>query len=73
MITVTLLSGNQKPIGEGIPFQLVSGKGEVVGSAKTDPAGVVTFDADAASIGQVAIRLDAEQMDKIDRERQPST
>ena len=30
MITVTVLSGNQKPIEEGIPFQLVSSKGEVL-------------------------------------------
>jgi hypothetical protein len=71
MITVTVLLGNQEPIGEGIPFQLVSAKGEVIGSAKADPAGVVAFDVDAASVGQAAIRL--EQMDKIDRERQPST
>jgi hypothetical protein len=73
MITVTVLSGNQEPIEEGIPFQLVSAKGEIVSSGKTDRAGVVTFDVDAATIGQAAIRLDAEQLDKIYRERQPST
>jgi hypothetical protein len=73
MITVTVLSGNQEPIEEGIPFQLVSAKGEVVSSAKTDSSGVVTFDLDAASVGQVAIRLDSESMDKIERARQPLT
>ena len=73
MITVTVLSSNQKPLEEGIPFQLVSGKGEVVSSAKTDSAGIVTFDVDAASVGQAAIRLDSESMDKTDRARQPLT
>jgi len=73
MITVTLLSGNQKPMEEGIPFQLVSGKGAVVSSGKTDSAGVVTFDVDAASVGEAAIRLDIESMDKIDRARQAQT
>ena len=73
MITVTVLSGNQEPIEEGIPFQLVSAKGEIVSSGKTDPAGVVTFDVDVASIGQAAIRIDAAEMDKIDRGRQPPT
>jgi hypothetical protein len=73
MITVTVLSGNQKPIEEGIPFQLVSSKGEVLNSAKTDSAGVVTFAVDAASIGQAAIRLDSESLDKIGRAEQPMT
>jgi hypothetical protein len=66
MVTVTILSGDHKPIEEGVPFQLVSNKGEVVSHALTDTAGVVTFDVDAASIGQVAIRLDSEAMDRID-------
>jgi uncharacterized protein YfaS (alpha-2-macroglobulin family) len=65
VITVTVLTGNQKPVEEGIPFQLVSGKGEVVSEAKTDSNGVVTFDVDASSVGQVAVRLDVESLDKM--------
>lgn len=64
MITVTILSFDEKPLEEGIPFQLVAADGAVVGSARTDSAGVVTFDVDTASIGQVAVRLDTEAADK---------
>jgi len=64
MITVTVLSANQKPVEENIPFQLVSAEGEVVSRAKTDAVGVVSFDVDPLSVGQVAIRLDCESIDK---------
>jgi hypothetical protein len=65
VITVTFLSGDHEPAEEGIPFQLVSGQGAVVSTASTDSSGVVTFDVDAASVGQVAIRLDTEALDKM--------
>lgn len=65
MITVTFLSGNHKPAEEGIPFQLVSDKGAVVSQASTDSSGVATFDVDPSSVGQVAIRLDTEALDKM--------
>jgi hypothetical protein len=64
MITVTVLSTGQKPLGEGLPFQLIA-NGAVVGSAKTDAAGVVTFDVDPSSVaGPFAIRLDTKALGK---------
>jgi hypothetical protein len=68
MITVSILSGRQNPLEEGITFDLVSikdGIPEVISSAKTDAAGVVTFDFDAPSVGEFAIRLDAELLDEM--------
>lgn len=57
MVTVTILSGNHEPVEPGIPFQLVSAEGTVLGRAQTDGDGVVTFDVSPSSVGQVAIRL----------------
>jgi hypothetical protein len=68
MITVTVLSSNYEPVGDGVPFQLVSvgdDPPKVISSAKTDAAGVITFPVDAASIGKVAIRLDVESLDQM--------
>jgi hypothetical protein len=70
MLTVSVLSSNDKPAEEGIPFQLVSvgNNPMVVSSAKTDAAGVITFEVDAASVGQVAVRLDVDSWVKMDSE-----
>ena len=64
MITVTVLSADQRPV-EGTPFQLVSAEGKVVSSAQTDAAGVVTFDVDPLTVGQVALRVDPEALDRM--------
>ena len=71
MLTVTVLSSNDNPAEEGVPFQLVSAGANpvVISSAKTDAAGLVAFDVDAASLGQVAIRLDVDSWVKMDSER----
>lgn len=60
MITITVLSANRNPFGEGIPFQLVSNNPQVVlGSARTDRNGKLTFNVDATRVRNVALRLDA--------------
>ena len=59
MITVGIITSNREPFGEGIPFQLLS-KGNVVATASTDAAGVVSFDVDSSGLGDVTIRLAAE-------------
>jgi hypothetical protein len=49
------------PIEAGVKFQLVSATdGSVLAHGATDTEGVVTFDVDASSIGDVALRLDLE-------------
>jgi hypothetical protein len=63
MITVSVLTGRHAPIGQGIVFQLVNDAGEILASADTDAAGVVTFDLDSEGLGPVAIRLDPEHTD----------
>jgi hypothetical protein len=59
MIEVSVLTGAQQPVDEGIAFELVSASGAVVASSATDAAGVVTFDVDSAGVGPVAIRYAA--------------
>jgi len=63
MITVSILTGSHDPVEEGIAFELVSG-GRVVASAKTDAAGVVSFDVDSSAFGEVAIRLQPESTEQ---------
>ena len=65
MITVTIRLDNQQPIEENIPFQLVSPGGKVLSSAKTEAAGIVTFDIDPENFSQAAIRLNVEEMEKL--------
>lgn len=69
MITVTVLTRDRKPVEEGTPFNLLSEMGATISSSKTDSAGVVTFDVDAATVGQVAIRLDLESLETVTRDR----
>ena len=71
MITVTVLGADEKPVASA-PSHLVSADGKVVSSAQTDAAGVVTFDVDPLTVGQVALRVDAEALDKTQpADRQP--
>lgn len=65
MISVTILTGNSVPVEAGIPFQLLTADDQIAAVASTDNAGVVTFDVDPASLGQVSIRLDTAAMDKM--------
>jgi hypothetical protein len=64
MIEVSVLSGNQDPVGEGVVLELLSQDGTVLGSGTTDAAGVATFDVDSAGLGQVAVRCTAEASDE---------
>ena len=65
MITVTVLSDQRTPFLPGVPFQLLSDKGQVVSMGQTDSSGVVAFDVDPSTIGKVAIRLDVEAWKKM--------
>lgn len=58
MITVSIVSGNQHPVEEGIEFELVS-DGNAISCAKTDSSGVVSFDVVSSGLKSVAIRLKA--------------
>lgn len=63
MLTVSMLTHTHRPLEAGISFDLVSADGTTVHArAKTDAAGVVTFDVDRATLGPVAIRLDSEAL-----------
>ena len=64
MLSVAVLYSDYKPIEENTPFQLVSPDGTVVGSANADAGGVVTFDVDTTSVGQVAVRVDMKALDE---------
>jgi hypothetical protein len=68
MLSVAVLYADQESIAEHTPFQLVSAEGTVIASAGADAGGVVTFDVDPTSVGQVAIRLDREALEKIELE-----
>jgi hypothetical protein len=57
MITVSILTGDQKPVEQGVALQLVGSGGELIGSAETDASGVASFDLDRADLDQVAVRL----------------
>lgn len=66
MITVTLLTIDQKPIGKSVPLQLVTLGGEVICTAEPDDAGVVSFDVDAESLAEVAIRFAIRSREKLE-------
>jgi len=54
-----MCSARELPIEPGVKFQLVSARdGSVLASGATDAQGVVSFDVDASSVGEVAVRLD---------------
>jgi hypothetical protein len=57
MITVSVLTGDHKPVEQGVALQLVGSDGELIGSAETDTFGVASFDLDSADLGEVAVRL----------------
>jgi hypothetical protein len=61
MLSVSVCDGREVPIQGGVKFQLVSATdGKVVASGATDDQGVVSFDVDASSVGDVGLRLDLE-------------
>lgn len=63
MIEVSVLSGNQEPVGAGVILELLAQDGTVLGSGTTDAAGVATFDVDSAGLGPVAVRCTVEASD----------
>jgi hypothetical protein len=65
MLTVTILSNNQRTMEAGIPFELVSKTGQVLSSGTTDVHGVVTFDVDPEHLDHVGVRLDTNALDKL--------
>ena len=69
MITVTVLSGDHKPLGVGLPYLLVNKNCEVIGSAKADAAGVVMFDVDTTGLDYVGIRLDLDTLETMEEEK----
>jgi hypothetical protein len=61
MLSVSVLTGKELPVEAGVKFQLVSATdGTVLASGQTDAGGIVSFDVDAASVGEVGIRLEPE-------------
>jgi len=65
MLTVSLCDGQEVPLQGGLKFQLVSNAdGKVLASGATDDHGVVSFDVDPSSVGEVGLRLDPESDDK---------
>jgi hypothetical protein len=58
MLSVSVCDGKELPIEAGVKFELVSAAdGAVLASAATDAGGVVSFDVDASSVGDVGLRL----------------
>ena len=61
MLSVSVCNAQALPIEAGVKFQLVSATdGTLLASAATDAEGVVSFDVDTSSSGEVALRLDLE-------------